>query len=257
MFPTGIQSPAACRYATLTNGLTKVGAPGRVIAISANLPATFGGETFPLNVPAGVNVMTADATFNASDYVIAFSGGPAAVVLNNGTALRGFSISGSGTAAALIACSAGTTVLDTLSLTGNNTVTDGVDLGGTCAATLMNDVTIAQLAGVGLNVSSSAATNLTGNTTISATSIGVQLTNGSLTASGLHTDGNRQYGILLPSTAAGTPLLNLNQSTASGNGSSGVFAGISIGKGSLTASNTRSPATAGSGSSSTRAPRIS
>jgi hypothetical protein len=244
LFPTGIQSPAACRYATLTNGLSKVGAPGRMIAISANLPATFGGETFPLNVPAGVNVMTADATFKASDYVIAFSGGPAAVVLNNGTALRGFSISGSGAAATLIACSAGTTVLDTLSLTGNNTVTDGIDLGGTCAATLMNDVTIAQLAGVGLNVSSTAATNLTGNTTISATSIGVQLTNGSLTASNLHADGNRQYGIVLPSTAAGTPLLNLNQSSASGNGSGGVFAGISIGKGSLTASNS---AVAGNG----------
>jgi hypothetical protein len=238
LFPTGIQSPAACRYATLTNGLTKVGAPGRVIAISANLPATFGGETFPLNVPAGVSVMTADATFNASDYVIAFSGAPQAVVLNNGTALRGFSINGGGAAAALITCSAGTTVVDTVSLTGNNTVTDGIELTGTCAATLMNAVTIAQLAGVGLNVSSSAATNLTGTTTISATSVGVQLTNGSLTASGLHTDGNHQYGMLLPSTAAGTPLLNLNQSTASGNGSTGVFAGISIGKGSLTASNT-------------------
>jgi hypothetical protein len=239
VFPTGIPSPATCRYATLTNGLTKVGAPGRVIAISANLPATFGGETFPLNVPAGVNVMTADATLNASDYLIAFSGGPAAVVLNNGTALRGFSINGSGAAAALISCSAGTTVLDTLSLNGNNTVTDGVDLSGTCAATLTNVVTISQLAGVGLNVSSSAATNLTGTTTISATSIGVQLTNGSLTASGLNSDGNRQYGIILPSTAAGTPLLNLNQSTASGNGTGGVFAGISIGKGSLTASNTQ------------------
>ena len=237
LFPTGIQSPAACRYATLTNGLTKVGAPGRVIAVSANLPATFGGETFPLNVPAGVTVMTADATFNASDYVISFSSGSTAVVLNNGTALRGFSINGSGAANALVACSAGTTILDTLSLNGNGTVTDGVDLGGTCAATLMNAVTIAQLAGVGLNVSSSAATNLTGTTTISATSVGVQLTNGSLTASGLHADGNRQYGMLLPGTAAGTPLLNLNQSTASGNGTGGVFAGISIGKGSLTASN--------------------
>ena len=82
VFPTGIQSPAACRYASLTNGLTKVGAPGRVIAISASLPATFGGETFPLNVPAGVTVMTADATFNTTDYAIDFSGGSSyAVVL--------------------------------------------------------------------------------------------------------------------------------------------------------------------------------
>jgi hypothetical protein len=64
------------------------------------------------------------------------------------------------------------------------------------------------------------------------------LTNGSLTASDLHADGNRQYGMLLPSTAVGTPLLNLSQSTASGNGTAGVFAGLSIGKGSLTASNT-------------------
>jgi filamentous hemagglutinin len=238
LFPTGIQSPAACRYATLTNGLTKVGAPGRVIAISATLPATFGGETFPLNIPAGVSVMTADATFNASDYVIAFGGAAEAVILNNGTALRGFSINGSGTAAALIVCNAGSTILDTLLLNGNSTVADGVDLGGTCAATLMNAVTIGQLAGVGLNVSSSAATNLTGTTTISAAQIGVQLSNGSLTASGLHADGNRRYGMLVPGTATGAPLLNLNQSSASGNGSSGVFAGISLAKGSLTASNT-------------------
>ncbi len=238
LFPTGIQSPAACRYATLTNGLTKVGAPGRVIAISANLPATFGGEMFPLNIPAGVSVMTADATFNASDYVIAFGGATEAVILNNGTALRGFSINGSGTAAALVVCNAGSTVLDTLFLNGNSTVADGVDLAGTCAATLMNAVTIVQLAGVGLNVSSSAATNLTGTTNISAAQIGVQLSNGSLTAFGLHADGNRQYGMLVPGTAVGTPLLNLNQSSASGNGSSGVFAGISLAKGSLTASNT-------------------
>ena len=45
---------------------------------------------FPLTIPAGVTLMTADAVFNPADYVIDFGGAPAdaAVTLGRGAALR-------------------------------------------------------------------------------------------------------------------------------------------------------------------------
>src|SRR5207248_1820352 len=60
VFPTGIQSPAACRYASITKALSVVGSPGRIVADSATLPATFTGETFPMTIPASVTLTTAD-----------------------------------------------------------------------------------------------------------------------------------------------------------------------------------------------------
>jgi hypothetical protein len=238
VFPTGIQTPAACRYASLTNGLTKVPTPGRVIAISAVPPVTFAGETFPLTIPASVSVLTADAVFTPANYVIDFNAGTTAVMMSNGTALRGFTVlNGTAVSQALVSCTAGSATLDTVVLNGATKAVDGLDVLGTCAATL-DAVQIDSVSGVALNVSSSAASSITGGT-LSAALIGLQQTAGSVTATGLHADGNGQYGILLPASSAGTPTLSLGgTSTASGNGSLGNFAGISIGKGSLTASNT-------------------
>ncbi len=240
VFPTGIQTPAACRFASLTNGLTKIPfqKPGRVIAISAVTPVTFAGETFPLTIPASVSVLTADAVFTPANYVINFNAGTTAVTMSNGSALRGFTVlNGTAVSQALVSCAAGSATLDTVVLDGATKAVDGLDVTGTCAATL-DAVQIDSVSGVALNVSSSAASTITGGT-LSAALIGLQQTAGSVTATGLHADGNGQYGILLPASSAGTPTLSLGgSSTASGNGTLGNFAGISIGKGSLTASNT-------------------
>ena len=51
---------------------SKITAGGTVIAISATLPATFGSETFPLAVPAGTTLTTADAVATPADYKILF-----------------------------------------------------------------------------------------------------------------------------------------------------------------------------------------
>ena len=47
-------------------------------------------------IPAGVSLVTADATPNAADYVIAYGGGVGSVVtMGDGSLLRGFSINAS------------------------------------------------------------------------------------------------------------------------------------------------------------------
>jgi hypothetical protein len=236
VYPTGIQTPAACRFASLTKGLATVGSPGRVIAISATLPVTFGAETFPINVPSSVSVLTADAVFTPADYVISSNAAGTLITLANGSALRGFSVVGNGAAQALISCSAGSPVLDTLALDGSGTVVDGVDVLGTCAASL-NAVTIGDLTGVALNVSSSAPSTLTGGM-LGTSKIGLQQTGGSVSATDLAIENNGNYGVLLPASSPGTPTLTLSSGSAvNDNGSAGVFAGISIAKGSLTASN--------------------
>jgi hypothetical protein len=242
VFPTGIQTPPTCRYASLTKGLSKVGAPGRVIAISATLPATqLEGETFPMNIPAGVTVMTADAVFNPADYLIAFNtnGPTTAITLASGSSLQGFTVqSQNGTVgAALVSCSGGSVVLDSLQLDGGGQASDGVDVLGSCSPSL-NKVGIGNLTGVALRVSSTAATTVTGGL-FNDNTMGVQQTSGLVSLTGLTIQGSGQYGILLPASSSGMPSVSLaGETVVSGNGTLGTFAGISVGKGSLTASNT-------------------
>jgi hypothetical protein len=229
VFPTGLQTPASCRYASLTKGLAVVGSPGRVIAISAVLPVSFGGESFPLAIPASVSLLTADAAFNPADYAIAFGGGTTAVTLANGSALRGFSVVASGNAQALVSCSTGSVVLDTLLLNGNGSVTDGFDVTGTCSAST-NGVGIENLTGVALNVTSSAISTINGGALLRA-AIGLLLTTGTVNATGLTVESNSVDGILLPNSGPGSATLSLaSQTVVSANN-----VGVDIEKGSLSA----------------------
>jgi hypothetical protein len=229
VFPTGLQTPASCRYASLTKGLAVVGSPGRVIAISAILPVSFGGESFPLNIPASVSLLTADATFNPADYAIAFGGGTTAVTLANGSALRGFSVVASGNAQALVSCSTGSVVLDTLLLNGNGSVTDGFDVTGTCSAAT-NGVGIENLAGVALNVTSSAISTVNGGSLLRS-AIGLLLTTGTVNATGLTVESNSVDGILLPNSGLGSATLSLaSQTVVDANN-----VGVDVEKGSLSA----------------------
>ncbi|HVT06963.1 MAG TPA: right-handed parallel beta-helix repeat-containing protein, partial [Polyangia bacterium] len=247
LFPTGAQSPPACRFATLSYGLTKAGAPGRVIAISATVPATFAAETFPLIVPAGVGVITADATPTAADYVISYAGGVGSVVtMGDGSLLRGFTINATGAAGSMVSCTKGAIGLDTVLLNGGGTVGDGLEIGSTCSATLQS-VSAVDFAAAALNVSTSGAVNITGGL-LSASLVGLLQTNGNVTAGGLAVQSNGQYGIRLSATAAGAPTLALAaQTTVDSNGTTGSFAGISVAKGTLTAANTHVGGNGGAG----------
>ena len=108
-YPTGIATPAACRFATLTHGMDQVGSPGTVIAISANPPVAFTGETFPLVVKTGVTLTTADATPNPANYSIEFDDAAAtAVSLAAGSSITGFGVEQTGTATgSTVSCTIG------------------------------------------------------------------------------------------------------------------------------------------------------
>ena len=136
-YPTGITTPAVCRFQTLTHGIDRVGSPGSVIAISANPPVAFTGETFPLVVKAGVALTTADATPTPANYTIEFDDAAAAtaVSLAAGSSITGFSVAQAGTAAgSAVSCTSGAVSLSSLFLTGGDSAVIGADIGGTCAA---------------------------------------------------------------------------------------------------------------------------
>jgi hypothetical protein len=240
-FATGIQTPAACRFASLTKGLAVTGVRS-VTAISATLPAAFGGETLPLAIPAGVTVTTADAVPTPADYVISFNNGAAtaAATLGSGATLKGFTIrnSSGNTAATLVTCAAGGATLDTLVLDGNNMVSGGVAVTGTCAATIKNTV-IEKLAGTGLALLGSGTSTVAGGT-ISTTLVGLWQQNGTVTVTNTNIAASGQNGVLMNT---GAPNLTLTNSTVKGSTADGVV----VAKGSLTATGTAVTGNGGSG----------
>lgn len=245
LFPTGVQNPPACRFATLTKGLSVVGSPGRVVALTANPPVKFIGETFPLAVPAGITLTTGDASPNAADYQIAYSGGAASAVnLAGGSALRGFSIDATGAAAALVTCTSGTVTLDTLLLSGGGTATAGLEVANSCNATLLS-TSIVDFAGPALAVSTSGMVGVTGGL-LSASLIGLSQTNGTVSASGLAVQSNGQYGIRL--SGSGSPMLTITgQTVVANNGTTGNYAGVSVAKGNASITNTQVTGNGGAG----------
>ncbi len=245
LFPTGVQNPPACRYATLTKALSVVGSPGQVVAISATVPVAFAHETFPLAVPAGVNLTTADASPTPADYQIAYGGGAAsAVTLGSGSSLRGFEIQATGAATALVSCSGGTVGLHSVLLSGGGIAGDGVDVTNSCSLTA-DSTTIVDFAGAALNMSSTGQAGITGGL-LSASLIGLLQSDGTVNAQGLAVQNNGQYGIRL--SGAGTPTLTVGgQSVVDNNGTTGNFAGLSVTTGNVSLSNTQLAANGGAG----------
>jgi hypothetical protein len=110
--PNGANTPAACRYKSITKALTAVTSTRRrVVATTASPPATFSDETFPLALAANVTLDTVDATPTPSNYTIAFDSATAtsAITMADGSTLEGFTVTAaSGNAnASVISCSAG------------------------------------------------------------------------------------------------------------------------------------------------------
>ncbi|HVR03357.1 MAG TPA: right-handed parallel beta-helix repeat-containing protein [Polyangia bacterium] len=237
LFPTGVQTPAACRYQTLTTGLAKIATAGTVIAISASVPATFMGETFPLAVPTGATLTTADNVATPGDYIIEFNGASAAtaVILETGATLKGLSIvnNGGNTGATLVSCSAGAATLDSLLLDGKGAVTTGLDLLGSCAASL-HLVDIQGLTGTALDADSSGTSTISGGSLMTSLR-GLHQRQGMLSATNLVVASDGNEGILLDT---GSPSLTLTGGQVNENGFSGGSPGIRVATGTLTVSGT-------------------
>lgn len=170
--PTGAESPAACRFKTLTRALAAVGGgTTRIVAKTAVTPTLFGGETFPIVVPSGVTVTTADATPTPGNYAIAFNSASAieAISLADKAALMGFTLRNviGNQAAKMIACRLGEVTVRSVALLGGTpTATNkqaiGIAIGAaaavtdTCTGTFEN-VTVDGFA-IGIEAKTSAAT---------------------------------------------------------------------------------------------------
>jgi hypothetical protein len=171
MFPSGAQTPAACRFKTLTRALQAATAAGmRVVATTAAPPATFSGEKFPLAVPAGVTLTTGDATPTPANYTIAFASAvpTPAVTLAAGATIQGFSVAGDGgSGSAAIACNSGAVTIKGVALAGAATggasarTGLGISVVGACSASIANVTADAFGQGIGVATTSTVPVTLT------------------------------------------------------------------------------------------------
>jgi hypothetical protein len=179
VFATGVDSPSECRFETLTTALGAATASGdRVVAKSAAPPVYFAAETFPLNVPAGVTVTTADAMLTPANYTIEFNGGTDdAVTLGNTSIIEGVTITQSG----------GNAAASAISIAGTGAVVDTVTLEGPLATgiTILGSGTInaPTITGFTTGIASSGTGSVT-NGTLDSNTTGMTVTGGALTVSG-------------------------------------------------------------------------
>ena len=213
VFPTGNDSPEECRYGTLGKGLSFATAGNRVVAKTDAGHAAFSAETFPLDVPSGVTLTTADAMLTPTDYTIDFTnvgGSTAGVVLANGSTVEGFTIQDSGAAgaaSAILITGAGATV-DTVVLEGSNALADGISVTGGGAG-VVNAATIAGFT-TGMTMSTTGSVALQ-SSSIAANVGGVALSNGTLTTggtSGVTISGGSGVGVAISAVTGTSSTLN-------------------------------------------------
>jgi hypothetical protein len=229
-FPTGIQSPAQCRFGTITFALTKAPAGGSVIATGPT-PMTFtqqpvgttgNSETFPIDIPNGITLTTSDATPTPANYLISFNSGTAAnaVTLGTGSTIQGFSIENAGgnAAAPALLCTAGAATINGVDLlaaaaTGSTTtLAEGLAVTGTCAVSATN-LSTNGFSGAGIGLISTGVSSFTGGTVTatstagSANTLGVGMTAGTVTFNGSTVTASTGSGIaIVNGTLTGTNL---------------------------------------------------
>jgi hypothetical protein len=201
LFPTGVNSPAFCRFATLGKGLSLAVSGNRVVATSPTPPAVFSAETFPLGVPAGVILTTSDLVPTPANFDIVFnSGATDGVVLASTSTIEGFTILNSGgstSAVALFVTGAGATV-DTVVLdgTGGGTTNQfGIGIGG-AGQGFINAATITGYT-FGVAVQTTGATSTITNSNITANGTGIGIANGALTTTMVTVNGGSGNGVLM------------------------------------------------------------
>jgi hypothetical protein len=208
-FPTGVDTPSFCRFATLGKGLSLAVSGDRVVATSPTPPVTFSAETFPMGVPAGVTLTTSDLTPTPVNYGIVFNsaGATDGVVLASNSTIEGFSIVNSGgnaSAVALLAVGTGVTI-NTVFLdgTGGGTTNQfGIGLGGASQAAINGVTVTGYLFGVAEQTTGAGSTIT--NSTIQANGTGIGIANGSLTATSVTVNGGTGNGILMAPAAGET-----------------------------------------------------
>jgi hypothetical protein len=176
-FPTGISSPAQCRYRRLGDALAAASS-GNTVKMTGWTSGTVtfsvaaSGEAFPLVVNPGVTLTTTDSPLDPTHYVVEVDQAGAArpvLQLDHDAAASGFTVrpAGSGTAsdALFVSCTAGGTapvtlsnlVLDGKGSLGTSTIAEGLRLSGTCGVSAQS-VVVENAAQAGVRVNTSGLT---------------------------------------------------------------------------------------------------
>lgn len=232
--PTGVRSPAGCRFPTLEQGLAAArDVPGAVVV------AAGAAETYPvtatLAVPAGVTLRSDDAPPSpGASRVLSLEGAAltAGVTLAEGASLSGFTVrNGSAPAAAVgvdVACGAGPATARLqdviVEAAGSPALATGVRAGGSCPVELAR-VTVRGAAGPGLLVARDAPaagaplpTLLATDSTFDGNGEGVRVASGDVTLQRALVKGSAAVGVTVAKDAA----LDVEDSTVRGNGDTGV-----------------------------------
>ncbi len=225
--PTGVRTPAGCRFATLAAGLAA--ARDGTVVVMAGPPATY-PVTAPLALPPGVTLRGDDAPPAPALRVLSLEGDLAAgVTLAEGAALAGFTVrNGSAPATAVgvkVACGAGRAArLEDVvveAAVGTSRLAQGIRAEGACPVALAR-VTATGASGPGLLVARDAAdqTVVVTDSTLDGNGEGVRLTRGDLTLQRAVVKGSAGAGVV---AAGADTRLVLEQSTVRANGDSGLL----------------------------------
>jgi hypothetical protein len=228
-FPTGIDSPASCRFLTLGKGLSMAASGNRVVAKSTNIPADFASETFPLNVPANVTLTTADTVLTPANFNIKFNGGSGihGVILANNSVFEGYTVQNAGgdSMSAAVVISGTGAIVDTVVLDGTGggtTLGFGVGIGPAGQGMINNAVISGFNRGVGVQTTGAASTIL--NSTIDANAIGIDVQLGTLTATTVTINGGASDGVFLNPLAGMSATFNGSALTIKGMSGAGIEA---------------------------------
>ena len=219
-FPTGINSPAQCRFKTLTSALTlanaaAVAGPATVLATGQTGVGTevFNAETFPLNVNTNVTLSTTDVAPTPANYIINFTdstAGQNAVIVHDLGSLSGMTIqnvngannNSQGISTACPASPAGVAKVSNVVVIGKSTVgtlpalAAALNVASNCSVNV--DSTDLRTAGFGLRVaatSNATAVTFTNGTIDSNNAVGVFANRGVLTLNGTNVKASGLEGI--------------------------------------------------------------
>ncbi len=249
-YPTGLASPAKCRFKTLTSALVQANAAGAlgsgtVIATgqAGSGAATFDAETFPLTVNSNVTLTTADATPTPANYVIAFNDNAAsrsAVVLHDLAHFTGFTIqnvsvaaTSTGISTACASPSAGVSVVTGVAVNGKSTASanpsmaNGLNVVSNCSVNVTGSTFAFTGFGVRLIATTDATTVAVSNSTLDSNfGIGALVTRGTLTFNTVNVKNSAGEGVRL-SPVAGDVVFTDTGSTIESNAHEGlnIFAG--------------------------------
>ena len=254
-FPSGLQSPAQCRFRTLTtalalaNAAAAVGPSANVIATGATstVTVTFANETFPLVLQPNVTLSTTDVVQAPANYIVAFNAaGSSAFLLHDASTVTGMllqQVSGAagspGVATTCPNSPAGPVRISNSLVNarpggGGTSLNIGIAVTGACTATLTAvDLRNATNAGLGVGSSANATLTTVTNGTFDGNGVGIFINRGTLQLTNLVVRNSPFEGVLI-APALGEVIFTQTGGVIENNGREGLRA--SPGTGSTVAS---------------------